>query len=591
MNTIRWPRLGLRQEVLILLPVATAILILLGAFTLSSYRTAVQRLVQERRAEAVRIANDVAEGVWGAQSVSPDTLRDLAPGSEFVGLVEASGKLHATTGELEEADLAAPLRGTEPIGALALGPDERLPDRVAVFRPVLLRGGTGLLRLDLPAAELARQQANLRILTWTVLPVSLAITILLLVFKSQVLTPWGTLLEKASVAGGDRRVDQDEASFLIATVEKALTKLTEVDEPDPADDIAALERTLGPSLQSGLLLLDLSGRVLALNEIGATLLGLSRADHVESHRELLASYPALVEILDAVLAGNRPVRRMEIEIDTPAGTKTLGLTVHPLRRDDGTVRVHLTLFVDLTEIRRRADEDRLARSLSQVGELAAGMAHEVRNSLAILRGYLTLIERRRAEDSVNDYLDEIRRESEHLERVLEDFLSFARPGSRRLEDVYLVSLISRAAEDPTLEGMPVEVLPGEMGEVVIKGDVQLLERAIRNLLHNAAQAEREAGNEGPLSVGIDRGADGIEIDIADRGVGISDEMKDRLFQPFATSRAQGVGLGLALAHRIVSLHGGRLNLENRTDGGARAILHFPTEPAAAEDQHPQETNG
>jgi len=98
---------------------------------------------------------------------------------------------------------------------------------------------------------------------------------------------------------------------------------------------------------------------------------------------------------------------------------------------------------------------------------------------------------------------------------------------------------------------------------------------VRNLLHNAAQAEREAGRRGPVEVsgGID--AEGVEVAIEDRGPGLPDEIRARLFHPFATGRRGGVGLGLALAHRIVVLHGGRIRLEDRPGGGTRALLTFP----------------
>lgn len=258
-------------------------------------------------------------------------------------------------------------------------------------------------------------------------------------------------------------------------------------------------------------------------------------------------------------------------------TRKLGLTVHPLRRDDGSVRGWLVLFADLTEVQRRAEESRLAESLAQLGEMAGGVAHELRNSLATLRGYLTLIERRPDEESIADYLSEIRHEADHLERVLEDFLAFARPGTARFQELSLTQLARRTAADPALSGVEVRVSAAAGTDVRLRGDSQLLERALRNLLHNAAQAEQEAGGRGPIELSIDRleGDDGVELAVADRGPGLAPEMRERLFHPFATGRRGGVGLGLALAHRIVTLHGGRIRLDDREGGGTRAVLTFP----------------
>jgi signal transduction histidine kinase len=205
--------------------------------------------------------------------------------------------------------------------------------------------------------------------------------------------------------------------------------------------------------------------------------------------------------------------------------------------------------------------------------MAGGVAHELRNSLATLRGYLTLIERRPDEESIADYLAEIRHEADHLERVLEDFLAFARPGTARFEELSLNQLARRSAADPALAGVEVRVLTDS--DVRLRGDAQLLERAVRNLLHNAAQAEREAGGTGPVELTIEPGPEGVELAVEDRGPGLPPEVRERLFHPFATGRRGGVGLGLALAHRIVTLHGGRIRLEDRPGGGTRALLTFP----------------
>ncbi len=247
----------------------------------------------------------------------------------------------------------------------------------------------------------------------------------------------------------------------------------------------------------------------------------------------------------------------------------------PCAATTASVRGYLVLFADLTEVRRRAEESRLAESLAQLGEMAGGVAHELRNSLATLRGYLTLIERRPDEESIADYLSEIRHEADHLERVLEDFLAFARPGTARFREISLTPLLLRAAADPALAGVEVEVHGSPAGDAALRGDPQLLERAVRNLLHNAAQAEREAGRRGPVEIRVDLQPEGTEVAIEDRGPGLPPEIRERLFHPFATGRRGGVGLGLALAHRIVVLHGGRIRLEDRPGGGTRAVLFFP----------------
>ncbi len=230
---------------------------------------------------------------------------------------------------------------------------------------------------------------------------------------------------------------------------------------------------------------------------------------------------------------------------------------------------------------RKALELTLTKTLSQLGELTAGVAHELRNSLATLRGYVTLIARAPEGESVAEYLDEIRRESDHLERVLEDFLTFARPGSARPQEVDLLGLLHRAAADPALGDAavavdgPVDGGDQEAPGFRVWGDSQLLERAVRNVLSNAAQAQRDAGCPDPVHARLARRAGGVEIAIEDRGPGLSPEAREKLFDPFFTQRAGGVGMGLALTRRIVLLHAGRIAVEDREGGGTRAVLWIP----------------
>ena len=565
-------RLGLRREVLILLPVALLLLVMLSTFTLFSYRNAITLLAAERQQEAARVARAVADRLAASPEGAlpgPRDLREPAPSARGVALVDARGEAIAEIGELPAGGLLDPAGGRPVRQPRGVGPDDASPDTVVGFAPL---AGRRFVRVDLPAGALARQRRSLTVLTVAVLSINAGLAVLLLFFLRHLLAPWEMLLARARQVGGAGTAGEDEIELLLGTFDRALTALAGRQGRAAEDDIAALERTLSASLQSGLLLIDREGRVLALNAVGAALLGAGLPEPGAPLGQVLAGQPELREILAAAVAEGTAPQRQECSVQSGEEILTVGLTVHPLRRDDGEVRGLLVLFADLTAARRQAEESRLAESLAQLGEMAGGVAHELRNGLATLRGYLTLIERRPDEDSIADFLSEIRGEADHLERVLQDFLAFARPGTARLRDLELIPLLQRAAADPALEGVEVRV-QGE--DAALRGDPQLLERAVRNLLHNAAQAEREAGRRGPVEVSVTHGGDGVEVAIEDRGPGLPDEIRARLFHPFATGRRGGVGLGLALAHRIVVLHGGRIRLEDRPGGGTRAVLTFP----------------
>lgn len=564
MTGTRRPALGLRREVLILLPVALLLLVVLSTFTLFSFRNALDLLAEERRGEAARLAEEIAGRLPEEGLPSQAGLRALAPQARGVAVADREGEALVSAGEIPSSALLAPFAGDLD----AAGPDEALPDRVAGRAPA---GDGRWVRVDLPAEALLSQQRGVGVLSVVVLGLNAALLLLVLSFLRHLMAPWETLIERARQMGAEQEPGEGEIEFLLATFERAMAATAQTRRPE--DDIEALERTLSASLQSGLLLLDRAGSVLALNPVAANLLGVEPPPPGTPLAAALAAQPELRSLLESAVADRSAPKRQEISVQTGGEARTLGLTVHPLRRDDGGIRGWLVLFADLTEVQRRAEESRLAESLARLGEMAGGVAHELRNSLATLRGYLTLIERRPDEESIADYLAEIRHEADHLERVLEDFLAFARPGSARFQEVSLTRLVRRAAADPSLSGMEVRV--AAPADVCLRGDAQLLERAVRNLLHNAAQAERESGGQGPVELGIETGPEGVELAVEDRGPGLPPEVRERLFHPFATGRRGGVGLGLALAHRIVTLHGGRIRLEDRPGGGTRALLTFP----------------
>lgn len=578
----RIPRLGLRRELLILLPVAALLLVFLSSFVVLGYRNAIDLLVEERREEATRLARHLADQVREAPS-PPDAaeLRRLAPQARAVTLVDAAGATLSHAGEPPTAGTLAPLGDEPPAAPVGVGPGApHLHDAVAGFAPARRGERALLVRVDLPAGRLAAERRTLRVLTVLVLGVNGSLGLLLLVFVRAYLRPYETLLERVRGAGGDPPAgDSDEVEHLVETFNRALEGLHRAEE---GDDIAALQRTLAPSLESGFLLLDRAGVVLTLNEVGARLLGLGAPVQGRPFEAALAEHSELVAVLERTVRSGRGSQRLECTIRRDGNEVAIGLAVHPLRRDEGEIRAYFVLFTDLTEIQRRAREERLEENLAQLGELAAGVAHELRNSLATLRGYLTLIERRPQEETIDDYLGEMRRESEHLERVLEDFLAFARPGSARLERVDLAALTRRAAADPALDGLPVTIeLEGEAPPPV-RADPQLLERALRNLLHNAAAAEREARDDPRLVVRLAARGDEVELAVEDRGRGLPEAVRERLFQPFAAGRAGGVGLGLSLARRIVALHGGGLRLEPRPEGGTRAVIRLPSGQSVTE---------
>ncbi|MEO7973941.1 MAG: ATP-binding protein, partial [Thermoanaerobaculia bacterium] len=340
-------------------------------------------------------------------------------------------------------------------------------------------------------------------------------------------------------------------------------------------------------------------RLLAANPAAVELLG--GAPHAAGEPAAtaaglaLAAHPALAGAVSTAIADGRSIARASVAIERAGRRVELGWTLQALRpaankRGEGEREGagggagFLVLFADVTDLTRRETEERFATGLAQLGELSAGVAHELRNSLATVQGYLALAARRELPDEAREEIAEARREASELERIVDDFLTFARPGRGAVEPVDLAALLLRATHDPALGAVPFELVTSPVPLPPIAGDPHLLQRALRNLLLNAAQATlRRAGAGGSTEsrhceavvVGLSRDGDDAMITIDDRGSGISPQIRDRLFEPFASGRAGGAGLGLALARRIVLMHGGGLELRSREPYGTRAAVRLP----------------
>jgi signal transduction histidine kinase len=585
--------LPLRREALLVVPCSALLVVVLSIVTLLLYRNATERFADEQETAARR---RVARFVAGlpASPLDASVLRPLTAEAAGAALLDREGLPIGSAGDVPEVDAAAPLRaaGGEPPppgGVVVVGPDRLTGPRLVLFAGLSPQHApAAVLRVDVPAAALAAQRRTLPMLVLWVAGIDGALLLLLLAYLRRLLRPIDLVLARArslvgeSPAAGVPASADAEADLIVRAFDRALETLRDRAGDDRLD-FDALRRALANTLESGVLLLDQEGNALALNLPGRELLELpSDGWQDRPVSEALAAHPLLAREIAVAVAEGAGRRRLELATRSGAGdSRPIGLTISPLRRDDGSVRGFLVLFTDLTGARREAREHQLDQSLGQVAELAAGLAHELRNGLATLRGYLTLIERDRRTETVLEYLAELRHETDHLHRVLEDFLGFARPGSVLRQPVDVERLAHRAAADPALAGAAVRVRVEDSARAAtVAGDAAMLERALRNLLHNAARAQKAAGVGEPVTVRVRRTEEGGEterpltIEVEDRGAGLDPAVREHLFTPF-TRGAEGVGLGLALSRRIVQLHGGRLTLEDREGGGVLARIQLP----------------
>ncbi|MBI1811712.1 MAG: histidine kinase, partial [Nitrospirae bacterium] len=225
---------------------------------------------------------------------------------------------------------------------------------------------------------------------------------------------------------------------------------------------------------------------------------------------------------------------------------------------------------DLTELKALESQAELRKRLSSLGEMSAGIAHELRNPLGVIAGYTKLLSRK-ADAALIPTVEAISKEIEVMDRIISDFLSFARPVELILSKINLNEVINSCVSSIAGVSGSVEVLLDIDKSVFISGDEILLRQAFTNLIQNAADAIKGGGK---LSFGYAKTRSYAEITVSDTGHGISEGIKDKIFLPFYTTKEKGTGLGLAIVHKIIVSHGGAVSVE-RADKGTIFRIKLP----------------
>jgi signal transduction histidine kinase len=355
------------------------------------------------------------------------------------------------------------------------------------------------------------------------------------------------------------------------------------------------------SLRAGLVAIDADGRVRFLNAAAAATLRLSEVAPGAAGRdcrEVFASEPAVAELLLAAVAGREAPARAELTL-AGSGPRTVGFSVAPVRDERGAVRGALLLFRDLQPLERADEGERLRARLAALGEMAAGLAHEIRNPLASLGVLAGLLRRRVAPGSEErEWVDELRAEVRKLEATVGAALDYVKPAAPAAAPVDLVDALeaavaqvrARLAFEGDLERRY------EAPPPIVAGDAEQLRGVFANLVANAVEALRGADGPGRIALAVFRGEGSGDdrvlrlrahgklpeavrpeavVEVTDTGPGVPPELRERIFYPFFTTKETGAGVGLALAHKAVVAHGGCVEVSETPGGGATFRVRLP----------------
>lgn len=426
----------------------------------------------------------------------------------------------------------------------------------------------------------------------TVFVLLLVISFLCLIFLLRwLLRPYRQLVGEAERAPVAARFEKshNEAEFVLQTFQSVVAQLQaqqrELEElsaqaSERATSAEAFSERIVASVPSGLIAFDSQGLATVVNAPARALIEADETATGQHVRTLMRYAPELAEMIEGCLATGKLYRREEIAAHAPDGrTRRLGATIAPI--DLSTERGALCLLTDLTEVTELREQVALKRNLESLGEMSAGLAHEFKNELAALHGYAQLLQSMEMDERGRVAASALLEEVRNLSEMVTAFLNFARPQPLDQEEVSLGELVRRCAGELSafFSERRIELfIEGEFPET--HADERMLRQAVLNLLRNAAEAiESDKRVRRVIARGArERNASGREfavIEIIDTGDGIAPEDLQRIFIPFFTTKSKGHGVGLALAHRVITAHGGTLSAANANGQGALFTLKIP----------------
>ncbi|MGB8509035.1 MAG: ATP-binding protein, partial [Pyrinomonadaceae bacterium] len=344
--------------------------------------------------------------------------------------------------------------------------------------------------------------------------------------------------------------------------------------------LRALHERIVESIRSGVITTDLERRIYTVNAAAEEMIGYTAEDLRGQEVSILFGdiTKQITDSMRSALEGDA-IPRYEADCLTAEGFRIrLGYSVSPLSAESGETTGLVITFQDLTDIRSMEETSRRQERLSAVGRVAAGIAHEIRNPLAAMRGSIQVLRAEMPADSAQAELMEIvLRESDRLNGIITDFLTYARPRTVTLAETDLreplretFTLLRHSPE--IREGQSLqEALPDE--PVLALADIAAIKQVFWNLARNALSAMPDGGT---LRAELRRTDGGrVRITFADTGRGMSPAQVERLFEPFSSSTTGGTGLGLSIVYQIVRDHGGTINVRSREGDGTTITVELP----------------
>lgn len=339
-----------------------------------------------------------------------------------------------------------------------------------------------------------------------------------------------------------------------------------------------LNENIMHSIADGVITVDIEGKITSVNKSAETLTGFTCSEILGSpYKEIFCDGHNFYNLLlDTLLAGTNYIG---IEIDYPVKNKSIYISISTSRLKDSTDNIigAVVVFKDLTEQHRLKSQIRRSERLASLGELMAGIAHEIRNPLTAVKGFVQYLKEVDDEKERKEYMPLIIKEVDRVNRVIETLLYFARPCKTNYTLVDINNLLEETLVLVKNMGAEQQLeLMLDLDKTIpqVEGDAEQLKQVLLNLLINAVQATPGSGK---ISVNTwHEDSCFVYLSVTDTGSGINQADLNKIFDPFFTTKVAGTGLGLAIAQRIINAHYGRIDIQSELGRGTKVTLQIPT---------------
>ena len=368
-------------------------------------------------------------------------------------------------------------------------------------------------------------------------------------------------------------------------IDRALQKLPKLDSEqiraliyDLANENERLESVLD-SLTDGVLVSDEEHNLILVNKPAERLVPLAGTDIFERRIWDAIADEEIAAFVQDALVNQESLFDQEFTLGASGSSRTLAVSVLPVVKE-GHIQGNILLVEDITERKSKEARLRRAESLASLTTLAAGVAHEIKNPLGSIGIHIQLVQKSLQEEEIDrgrvqGYIDVVNEEVSRLNKIVVDFLFAMRPMNVELGDGDLNDVVRGVLDFVQYELETSDIdLSADLSPSLpkIELDEKYLKQALMNIIKNAIAAMPEGGS---LRVWTERRGDEVQLNIADTGVGMSEDVAEKIFEPYFTTKDFGSGIGLTLVYKVVKEHLGEVSVDTEEGKGTTFTISFP----------------